>query len=82
MRNRQTPVRHVADELDISTTSVYEIISDYLEMKTVSMRWVPKFFTSLQRVTRVDCCEKQLENLNQDPTGCFGHIVTEEETWI
>ena len=51
-------------------------------MKKVSMRWVPKFFTSLQCASLVDCCEQQLENRNQVPTGCFGHIVTEDETWI
>ena len=42
-------VRHVADELDISATSLDEIISDYLEMKKVCMRWVLKPLTPLQR---------------------------------
>ena len=57
-------VRRVADELSISKTSIYEIISDYLDMKKVSMRWVTKRLIPLQRANRVDCCEELLENCN------------------
>ena len=57
-------------------------MSDYLEMKKVSTGWVPKLFTPLQRVNRVYCCEKLLENCNQNPTGLFGRLVTGDETWI
>ena len=81
-RDRQASIRCVADELDISKTSLYEVISDPLGMKKVCKRWVPKFFTPLPRVSRVDCCEERLEKCNQDPTGVFGRIVTGNETWI
>ena len=58
-------------------------MTDYLEMKKVCTRWLPKHVTSLQRTNRVDCCcEELLENLNQDPTEVFGCIVTENEMWI
>ena len=40
MRNRQISVGHVADELDISKTSLYEIIGDHLGMKSVCTRWM------------------------------------------
>ena len=63
IRDRQIPVRRVADELGISKTSLYEIISDYLSMKKFYTRWVPKLFTSLQHPNRVDCCEESLEKL-------------------
>ena len=73
-------VRHVANELSISKASVYEIMSDYLEIKKVCKRWIPKLFTLLQRANRLDCFEELLKNCNQDPTGFFDRIVTRDET--
>ena len=75
-------VGRIADELSISKISSYEIMSNYLEMKTVSTRWMPKLFTPLQCANRVDCCEELLENYSQDLTGFFGRIVTRDETWM
>ena len=51
-------------------------------MKKVCTRWVPKFFTALQHINRVDCYEQLPENCNQDSTGIFGRIATEVETLI
>ena len=44
MRDRQISVRRVADEVGISKTSLYEIMSDYLAMKKVCKRWAPPRF--------------------------------------
>ena len=54
--DRQISVRRVADEWTILKTSLDEIMSDYLGMKKICMRWVPK----LQRANGVDCCEEFL----------------------
>ena len=75
-------VRRVADELSIWKTSIYEMISDYLGMKKVSMRWVTERLTPLQRANRVDCCEELLKNCNQDLTGFFSRIPPGDETRI
>ena len=75
-RDRQISVRHIADELRISKSSLYNIMSDYLGMKKVCTRWVLKLFTLLQHANRVDCCEELLEECDQNPTRVFGRIVT------
>ena len=82
MRDRQISVRLITDELNISTTSLYEIMSDYLGMKKVCTRWVPKPLIPLQRANRVDCCEELLEKYDRDPTGSIARIVTRDETRI
>ena len=58
----QISVRRGSDELGISQTLLYEIMSDYVEMKKVCTRWIRKLLISLQRVSRVDCCEELLKN--------------------
>ena len=82
MCERQIPVRHIADKLAISKTSLYETIIDYVTMKRVCVRCVLKLLTSIQRTSRVHCCEELLENYNQDPTEIFGSLVTGDETRI
>ena len=48
VRDRQISVHRLAYELPISTTTVYEIMSNHLGMKKVSTRWVPKLLTPIQ----------------------------------
>ena len=45
--------------------------------KVYYTRWVLK----LQHANQIDFCEELLEIGNQDPTGFFDRIVTEDETW-
>jgi [histone H3]-lysine36 N-dimethyltransferase SETMAR len=82
MRDRQISVRRVAYELGISTTTVYEIMSNQLGMKKVSTRWVPKLLTPIQRANRVDCCQELLQESEVDPGNFFDRIITGDETWV
>jgi histone-lysine N-methyltransferase SETMAR len=82
MRDRQISVRRVADELCISPTRVYEIMSNHLGMSKVSTRWVPKLLTPLQRANRVECCQELLNESEADPAKFFGRIVTGDESWV
>ena len=65
MRDRQISVRRVADELNIPKTIVHEIMSNHLGMRKVCIRWVPKFLTPLQRVSRVECVKNYCKPVNQ-----------------
>ena len=84
MRDRQISVRRMAYELAIptTTTTVYEIMSNHLGMKKVSTRWVPKFFTPIQRVHRVDGCQELLQESEINPDNYFDCIVTGDETSV
>ena len=82
MRDRQISVRRVADQLGVSKTIVCEILNNYLGMKKVYTKWVPKLLTPLQRANRVECCEELLQESKEDPIRFLGRIVTGDETWI
>ena len=49
-------------------------MSDYLGIKKVCARWVPK----LQHANRIECCEELLDSDNQDPNEFFCRILTGE----
>ena len=60
MRDRQACVRRVAYKLVIPTTTVYEIISNDLDMNKISTRWILKLLTPIQHANRVDYCQEFL----------------------
>ena len=57
-------------------------MSNYLDTKKVSTKWVPKLFIPIQRANRVDCCQELLQENKVNPDNCFDRIVTSNETWV
>jgi len=53
-------IRHIAETTDIRAITVYPIVSDYMGMKKVSTRWVPRILTDEQKQNRVDVCTDRL----------------------
>ena len=60
MCDRQACVRRVAYKWAIPTTTVYEIISNDLDMNKISTRWILKLLTPIQHANRVDYCQEFL----------------------
>ena len=79
VRDRQISVRRLAYELPITTTTVYEIISNHLGMKKVFTRWTPKLLTPIQHANRVDCCQELLQESEVNPNNYFHRIVIGDE---
>ena len=79
MRDRQISVCHLAQELSIPTTTVYEIMSNHLGMKKISSKIL---LTSIQYTNRVDCCQKLLQEREVNPNNYFHRIVTGDETCL
>ena len=82
MLDSQISVRRVPYESAIPTTIVYEIISNHLGTKKVSIRWVPKLLTPIQRANREDCCQEPLQKSEVNPDNYFDRIVTGDETYV
>ena len=80
MRDRQISVRCVAYELAIPKTTIHEIMNNHMGMKKVCTRWVPKFFTPIQRDNRVDCCQELLQQSEVNWAKFFDCIVTGDES--
>ena len=64
------------------TTTVYQIVSDYLGMKKVSTSWVPRILTDEQKQNCVDVCTDLLCHLQAQPEIFVNRIVTQDERWI
>ena len=81
MRDWQISARRLPYELPIPTTTVYQVMSNHLGMNKVSIRWVLKLLTSIQRANRVDCCQELLQENEVNPDNYVDRIVTGDTTW-
>ena len=78
IRDRQTSIRRLAEELPI----IDEIMSNHMGMKKVCTRWRPKLLTPIQCASRVDWCQELLQESEVNPAKFFDCIVTGDESWI
>ena len=67
MRNRQIPIRRLAEELTI----IHEIMNNHMSMKKVCTRWIVKLLTPIQRTNPVDCCQELLQQSEENPDNVF-----------
>ncbi|EFN73358.1 Histone-lysine N-methyltransferase SETMAR, partial [Camponotus floridanus] len=58
------------------------IISDDLEYRKVSARWVPHLLTEDQKANRFAVCERLLARYRTEGDDFLRHIVTCDETWV
>ena len=82
IRDPQVSVGRVAYRLDITKTTIHEIMKNRMGMKKVCTRWVPKLLTPIERANRVDCCQGLLQQSEVNPAKFFHCIVTGDESWI
>ena len=67
MRNRQIPIRRLAEESAI----IHEIMDNHMGMKKVCTRLIPKLLTPIQRANHVDYCQELLQQSEVSPDNVF-----------
>lgn len=73
--DRRLTVREVAQNCEVSKTTVYDILSEDLNMSRVCARWVPRLLTS-------ENLEKRVELSKHFIKGLLDKIVTTDESWF
>ena len=74
--------RIIAEELDLSKSTVWRILTEHLEMRKVCSTWVPHELTESNKRNRVLCCQRILEFVNgHSPDELLKFWATEDETW-
>ena len=68
-------------ETCISRGIIERIISDHLQWKTLTVRWVPNLLTDAQRIERVRLCEENQAKFHQG-TCRLCDVVAGDESWF
>ena len=64
--------------MNIDRETVGKILTEYLDMRKVCAKMVPKELTEEQKQRRVTICQDILER----QIDILGHVITGDETWV
>ena len=80
--DRRITVRSIADELDVSVSTVHGILTDELGMSKVSARWVPRLLKESEKECQVRCSQEFLTRYETEGDAFLDRIITTDETWL
>jgi [histone H3]-lysine36 N-dimethyltransferase SETMAR len=80
--NRKVKLIEIAETLKISKERVGHIVNEYLGMRKLCSKWVPRELTIDQKQQRIDDSEQCLELFNCNKPEFLRRYVTMDETWL
>jgi len=80
--DRRPTIDKVANCLQISHGSAYEIIHNRLGFHKVCARWIPKQLTMLHKQTRLNICQQNLDRYVKEGDTFLDRIITCDKTWV
>lgn len=81
LSDRRITIRELAEEVGIPHATVHSILTETLNMRRISAKFVPKLLNEDQKHARVQTCLELQESARTDPD--FIHsIITGDETWV
>lgn len=82
LADRRLKLSEIADTTGISKERVHHILSEELNMKKLSARWVPRLLTHDQKRIRVQNSEECLDRFQKNKADFLRRFVTTDETWV
>lgn len=82
LNDRKMKLIEIAEALKISKERVGHIIHQYLDMRKLCAKWVPRELTFDQKQQRVDDSERCLQLLTRNTPEFLRRYVTMDETWL
>lgn len=82
LKDRKVKLKEIADIVKISSERVHHIIHEYLGMRKLFSKWVPRELTIDQKQQRVDDSEQCLALFNHNKKDFLRRYVTMDETWL
>jgi hypothetical protein len=72
----------IAETLKISKKCVGHIVDEYLDMRKLCAKWVPRQLTIDQNQQRADDSEQYLAIFNRNKDKFFRRYITKDVTWL
>ena len=82
MTDRRVTERYIASTVGISQERVHSILTEDLEMRKLSARWVPRLLAADLKHTRRTLSRTNLNLFEEDPANFLQRFVTMDETWV
>ena len=82
LEDHRVSAKSIAEQLGISRERVGSIIPDDLDMRKLSVKWVPKYLNADQKHHRCQSSEQLSEFFRPNPNDILSRLVTMDETWL
>ncbi len=79
--DRRKTIRQLAQETEMSTTTVHKMLHKELTMRKIAPAFVPHRLTQRQRNQRLQIARQHLQAINSDPE-LLHKLVATDETWV
>jgi hypothetical protein len=80
--DRRVKMHEIAETIGISKELVGYILREEMDIKKLCTRWVPRWFTAVQKCTHMKTSKQCLECFNKNKTDFVHRFITMDETWI
>ena len=80
--DRRVSISDIVLHTGISRGSVHKVVSDHLQFRKVSARWVPRQLKPEHQATRMSMSLDNLQRYNEEGVEMLERIVTGDETWV
>ncbi|XP_015792251.1 uncharacterized protein LOC107368876 [Tetranychus urticae] len=80
--DRRISISRLADEYNLSLTTLFRIIRNDIELKKLTTKWIPHVLSEANKAKRKACCEAALSLYNKQPNAFLKSILTMDETWV
>ena len=74
-------IREMANELNLSFYAVQSILSEDLNMRRVSVKFIPKLLSDQQKQYRLEVSQELFNRAETDPD-LLNRVITGNETWV
>ena len=82
LENRKVSLEQIVETLKISKERVGYIVHEYLDMRKLCAKWLPRELTIDQKQQRIDDSEQCLELFHRNKPEFMRRYVTMGETWL
>ena len=82
LSDRRVSVRMLADELNINTFTIHQMLHEDLGMRKMCAKMVPKLLTLEQKQLRSNICADMLDRIAREGTEWMSTIITGDESWV
>lgn len=79
--DRRLSIRMVANELNLSSTVVFRIVTEDLAMRKVCAKLVPKVLSDDEKTNRAEISSELLQRVEIEPDW-LDNVITGDETWV
>jgi hypothetical protein len=80
-KDRRQPIHELRDTVGISYGVCQEILTKYLNMHRIAVKFVPQLLTNDQGQRHVNVCLELQEKANKDPT-FISSIIMGDDSWV